>query len=126
MAARGRPRKDAQLAPIIPIRKRAKTPEGREQQMVAAAIDLAERQIHEGTAAAQVITHYLKLGSSREKLEQERLARENILLEKKTEALESAARVEELYIGALNAMRSYQGQPPIEMEEDGEVDVYDD
>lgn len=116
MPRTGRPRKDASLAPVIPIRRKATTPEGREQQLVGAAIDLAEQQIAAGTASAQVITHYLKLGSSREALEQERMKNEIALMEAKREAMASAARVEELYLGALNAMRSYQGQPPLEVE----------
>ena len=103
----------------------ATTPEVRENQLISAAVDLAERQLADGTASAQVITHYLKLGSSRERLEQERLSRENVLLEAKAEGLKSAARVEELYMHALDAMRSYAGQPTVI---DGEVedDYYDD
>jgi len=64
----------------------------------------------EGSASAQIITHYLKLGSSRENLEQERLRNENELLNAKVEQLASAKRVEELYSEALNAMSSYAGQ----------------
>jgi hypothetical protein len=96
----------------------ASTPEGRENQLVSLAVDLAEKQLRDGTASAQVISHYLKLGSSREKLEQERLAQENQLLEAKREALASQRRVEELYAEALNAMRSYAGQAPLEDEYD--------
>jgi hypothetical protein len=96
----------------------AHTFEGRENQIVSKAVDLAERQIMDGTASSQVITHYLKLGSTREKLEQERLTRENELLRAKVEQLASGARVEELYKSALNAMRTYAGQEP--------VDDYDD
>ena len=93
-------------------RKPATTLEGRESQMVSKAIDLAERQIEEGTASSQVITHFLKLGSSREVLEQERLAHENELTRVKIEAIESQQRVEELYLKALDAMRSYTGGTP--------------
>ena len=88
----------------------ATTPEGRENQLVSLAVDLAEKQLAEGTASAQVITHYLKLGSTREKLEQERIAQENKLLEAKVESMASVKRIEELYGEALNAMRSYAGQ----------------
>jgi len=91
----------------------ATTPEGRENQLIAMAVDLVENQLRAGTASAQVITHYLKLGSTREKLEQERLANENELTKAKIEALKSAQRVEELYETALNAMRSYAGQEPM-------------
>lgn len=99
-------------------RRPATTPEARENQLIATAVDLAERQMQEGTASAQVITHFLKLGSSREKLEQERLANEVQLLEAKREAMASAARVEELYKSALDSMRAYAGQPPLEMGDD--------
>lgn len=91
-------------------RRPATTPEARENELVGYAIDLAERQIRDGTASSQVITHFLKLGSSREQLEQERLEHENELTRVKIEALESAQRVEELYKEALSAMRSYQGE----------------
>lgn len=99
-------------------KKPATTPEGREGQMVSAAIDLAEKQIHAGTASSQVITHYLKLGSSRELLEQQRLAHENELTRVKIEQLESQKRVEELYLEALQAMRSYSGDLPTYDSED--------
>jgi len=78
-------------------------------QVVSQAIDLAEKQIQSGTASSQVITHFLKLGSSREQLEQQRIAHENELLKVKRESLESAKRVEELYEKAIGAMRQYQG-----------------
>lgn len=91
----------------------ATTPEARENQLISKAVDLAERQLSEGSASAQVITHYLKLGSSREKLEQERIENENSLLVAKREAMASAARVEELYGAAIDAMRAYAGHDPI-------------
>lgn len=87
----------------------ATTPEGRENQLVSAAIDLAENQIQNGTASSQVITHFLKLGSTRERLEQQRLEHENELTRVRIEAIESQKRVEELYMEALQAMRSYSG-----------------
>ena len=87
------------------------TPEERENQLISKAVDLAERQLEDGTATAQVITHYLKLESTRERLEQQRLANENVLLTAKAEQLESQKRIEELYAEALAAMRSYAGNP---------------
>jgi hypothetical protein len=88
--------------------------------MISLATDLAERQIREGTASSQVISHFLKLGSTREQLEQERLTHENELTRVKIEAIESQKRVEELYMEALTAMRSYAGdlQTPEENAED--------
>lgn len=88
----------------------ALTPEARESQLISLAVDLAEQQLRDGTASSQVITHYLKLGSSREKLERERLESENKLLRAKAENLKSMKRVEELYSEALKAMRNYNGQ----------------
>lgn len=90
------------------------TPEGRENKLVNLAADLAERQLRNGTASAQVIAHYLKLGSTREVLEQERLRHENELLKVKREAIESQKRIEELYSNAINAMRRYSGDSPVE------------
>jgi hypothetical protein len=94
-----------------PPRKPATTPEGRENEVISLAIDLAEQQIRDGNASSQVITHFLKLGSSREQLEQERLEHENELTRVKIEAIESQQRVEELYMKALEAMRDYGGSP---------------
>jgi hypothetical protein len=108
--------------PVTTNRRRpATTPEARENQLIAAAVDLAERQLNDGTASAQVTTFYLKLGSSREKLEQEKLSLENELLVVKAESIASAVRVEEMYKTALDAMRSYAGQEPLELPRD-----YDD
>jgi hypothetical protein len=92
-------------------RKPATTPEGRENEVVSLAIDLAEQQIRDGNASSQVITHFLKLGSSREQLEQERLEHENELTRVKIEQIESQKRVEEMYLAALDAMRTYAGSP---------------
>ena len=91
-------------------RKAAVTPEARENQMISLAIDLAEKQLREGTASSQVITHFLKLGTSKADLEKRKLENETELLEAKTEMMRSAKRVEELYSDALNAMRHYSGQ----------------
>lgn len=93
-----------------PRKPPANSPEARENQLIALAVDLAEKQLAEGTASAQVITHYLKLGTTREQLEKEKLRRETELLSAKAEAMESAKRVEALYSEALSAMRSYSGQ----------------
>jgi hypothetical protein len=95
-------------------RKPATTPESRENELISEAHDLAEKQIREGVASSQVITHFLKLGSTRERLEQQRLEHENELTRVKIEAIESQKRVEELYMEALQAMRSYAGDIPAE------------
>lgn len=98
-------------------RRPATTDEGRESQLISLAVDLAEKQLVEGTASSQVLTHFLKLASTREKLEQAKIEKENLLLSAKVDQLASAKRVEELYAKALEAMRTYAGR---------EVDHYDD
>lgn len=101
-----------------PMQAPAFTPEGRESQLISLAYDRAEQQILDGTASAQVLTHFLKLGSTREKLEQQKLQRENLLLSAKVDQMASAQRIEELYEKALNAMRTYSGQTVDDYDED--------
>jgi hypothetical protein len=90
-------------------RRPATSPEVREMQLADAAYDLAEEQLESGTASSQVITHFLKMGSTRERLEQERMRHEVELMEVKKEQLAAQQRVEELYANALDAMRGYSG-----------------
>ena len=90
-------------------RRPALTREARENQMIALAVDLAEKQLMEGTASSQVITHFLKLGSSKAELEREKLAMENELIRAKTESIQSQKKMEEVYLNALNAMKRYSG-----------------
>lgn len=94
------------------------SPEAWENQIIADAMDLAERQIRSGEASSQVITHFLKLGAEREKnkLELEKLREENKLLIAKTEQIQSQKKIEELYAEAITAMKSYAGH--------GEPDEY--
>ena len=83
------------------------TPEGREDQMIAYAIDLAEEQLRNGTASSQVITHYLKLGSMRERYEKQKLLEEIKLLTAKTEAIKADREKNALYEQVLEAIRTY-------------------
>ena len=87
----------------------ALTPEARENQLISLAVDLAEKQLLEGTASSQVITHYLKLGTMKQKTEMEILEKQKVKKKKKTENLQSAKRIEELYKNALDAMKNYSG-----------------
>ena len=91
----------------------AGTPEARENQLISLAVDLAEQQLRDGTASSQVITHYLKLGSTKERMEKEMMQEQIKLLTAKTEALKSAKHVEELYAEAMAAFRNYSGQTEI-------------
>ena len=97
---------------VKPSRKRrpARSVEGRENQLISLAVDLAEKQLMEGTASSQVITHYLKLGSTKERLEKQILEEQVELLKAKTEALQSAKRAEELFADAMKAFAVYRGE----------------
>lgn len=103
----GRSKKPTEIDSSSPRIRPALTPEARENQMIALAIDLAEQQLREGTASSQVITHFLKLGSTREKLEKEILEKQKSMIEAKTDTLQSAKRIEELYANAMAAMKDY-------------------
>lgn len=87
----------------------ALTNEARENELISLAVDLAEQQLREGTASAQVIVHYLKLGSTREKLEKEKLKKEKELLEIKAMNIQASAHIEQMYADAINAMKTYSG-----------------
>lgn len=94
------------------------TQEARETQLISLAMDLAEQRLRDGTASAQEITYYLRLGSQRDRLEREMLEAKNELLAAKTEAIKAAERTEELYAEAIKAFRLYGG--------DGEEEEYED
>lgn len=87
----------------------ALTPEARENQLISMAYDLVEQRLLDGTATSQETTHFLKLGSTKARLEMEKLQKENNLLVAKKDALDSSKRVEELYTNALEAMKTYSG-----------------
>lgn len=114
----GRPRKNSSetglnCGPLKP----ASTPEGRENQLIALATDLAEKRLREGTASSAEVVHYLKLGSSENRLKRDILREERKLMIAKTEALESAKKSEELFEKALNAFKEYSGDVSLEEEE---------
>ena len=96
----------------------ALTPEARENQMISLAMDLAEQQLRDGTASSQLITEFVKRGSTKARLEKEILAEQKELMAAKTESLRSAQRIEELYADAIKAMRNYAGY--------GDPDEYED
>lgn len=116
------PRRSPSPPDETPSRRRpASTPEDREAQIISDAYDLAEYQIQNRTASAQVITHFLKLGSTREQLEQEKIKLEMKKLDAQVVQIEQGARMEELFTDAIKAIRSYQGvqeAPQESIEED--------
>ena len=94
---------------VTPMSRPGLTPESRENQLISLAIDLAEKQLREGTASSQVISHFLKLGSTNNMLEKDQLTKQIALLTAKTEAIKSGKALEEIYTKALEAMKRYSG-----------------
>lgn len=106
---------------IVPKRKKATTAdattlirpptslEAQENLMISLAMQCAEKQLKEGTASSQVITHYLKLGSSKERIEKEIMEKQKALIEAKTKNLVSSSEAKELYSKALEAFKRYSG-----------------
>lgn len=87
----------------------ALTPEAEEEQMIALAVNLAKQQLLDGTASSQVITHFLKLGTEKERLEREKIKRDIMVQEAKARAYETNENIETLYSEAISAMREYSG-----------------
>ena len=94
--------------------------ENREMQLGSLAVDLAEKQLREGTASSQIITYYLKAVSQREQLELERLRSENEMLRAKAKAIASAEDQKILLEKALKAFTEYSG----EASDDDDYDEY--
>lgn len=93
-------------------------PENRELQLISLAMDSAEKQLREGTASSQVITHFLKLGCSKAELEKEKLRYETKKMEAQIAQIQSIDENRKIAEEAIKAMRRYQGI--------GDVDEYDD
>ena len=87
--------------------KPAMTPEARERQLTNLAVDLAEKQLRDGTASPSVINHFLKLASTRDAIERDILEKQATLLTAKTESLEAGKQSAETYTNAIAAMTRY-------------------
>lgn len=85
----------------------ASTPEAREQQLVNLAVQLAEKQLRDGTASPSIINHYLKIASRREVLEREILEKQSKLIEAKAQNINKDREAEDLAKAAIEAMKNY-------------------
>lgn len=97
---------DNELQPMRP----ALTPEARENQMISLAMDLVEQRLRNGTASSQETTHFLKLATTKEQLEKEKLKTENKLLQARIDNLEMQSTSASLYSDALKAFSTYSGK----------------
>ena len=102
----------------------ALTPESRENQLIALAVDLVEQRLRDGTASSQETTHFLKLASQKSKVELERAKLENELIKAKTQSIKDQADMKTLYTNAIAAMRRYGGHGSVEEDEDDDYDEY--
>lgn len=105
--------KAKETIPSEPVKKTGRpsmTPQGKENYLISLAMDQVEEQLINRTASSQVLTHFMKLATERERLEKERLENENKLLQAKVKVLESQERTEAMYAEALKAMSMYNGQ----------------
>ena len=93
----------------------AMSPEDAEDELISMAVNLARQRLADGTASNQLIAEVIKLGTTKERLQKEKLRRENEMLRAKTEAIKSQKHAEELAANAIKAFRSYAG-----------VDVYEE
>lgn len=112
------PRKTATVSDgnTIQLPPPATTIEGRNDQLIVAAFNLVERRIHEGSASAQETVHFLRMGSTKDRLEQEKLRRENLVLESRVKEMEARTSGDELLTRALAAFRGYSGQEAVNPE----------
>lgn len=88
----------------------ALSPEARENQLISLAVDLVEQRLIDGTASSQETTHFLKLATTKARLEKEILEKQKELMTAKTEQIRSEQHKEELYEEVINALRKYNGQ----------------
>lgn len=114
-------RKTDSKEPAIPIVRPQQTPEGREKQIIAEAMNLAEQKILDGSANSQIICHFLKLGTAQAQYEMEKIKKENILLEAKAEAIKNGSNTDALYEEVINAIKGYRGEVEYDT---GEEDIF--
>lgn len=100
--------KSASPNPQPPMRP-ALTPEARESQLTSLAMDLVEQRLRDGTASSQETTHFLKLASTKAKLELKKLELENELTTAKTDAIRKEKEDKIAYDQIIKALRNYQG-----------------
>jgi hypothetical protein len=112
--------KEKETEPKKPKRRQApgKTIESRENQLISDAIELAAKQIRLGTVSSQVLSHFVKLGSTTALLEKAKLEKELQLVAAKTDEIKSRKKIEELYANAMKAFGIYRGVEEEEPQDD--------
>ena len=104
---------------VLNIPPPARTIEGRNDQLIAAAFDLVERRLHDGSASAQETVHFLRMGTINQRLQEEKVHRENLVLAARVEELKNRTSGEEMMARALAAFKGYSGQEPVDLDGEG-------
>ena len=92
------------------VRRPALTPEARENQLIAEAIDLVEQRILNGTASSQETTHFLRLGSTKAQYEKEVLKMQRDLMQAKIDNIKSYEKNEEFQRQVIEMFKKYSGE----------------
>lgn len=95
-----------------------RSPEARENRLISMAMDLAEERMRNGTATAQEVIHFLKLGSEKSRVEVEKLELEKALVEAKTENIKAQKEMTTMFSSAIAAMKTYRGDEDDEYSEE--------
>lgn len=88
--------------------------EERERELAYLATCLAEQQLRDGSAKAQVITHYLKLASPRENIERRMMEAKIQLLEGQLQACQRDTTTQQLLEEAIESLKMYRGDDSFE------------
>lgn len=107
LARKGRAKLDVEDVEVVRRQRPLLSPDAKENYMIGLAVDLAEKQMIDGTASAAVITHYLRLGTEKAKLERVKLENENKLLDAKARQIDSSQDNESLAKQVLESMKDY-------------------
>lgn len=103
-----------------PVRPPARTPKQIEDELISATYELARQQIADKSVSSQTMSHFLKMGSSREEAERKKLESENALLKARVDNLQSMVNSESLAAEAIAAFRAYAGAEQVVEEFDEE------
>lgn len=89
----------------------------RERENMFLATELAAKQLRDGTAKAQVVTHYLRMSSPREDIERRMMEAKIALLEGQLAACQNDMATQALIIEALESLREYRGSGEVQYED---------
>lgn len=97
------------VTPSTPAFEPARSDDERERQMINLSYDLAEARMRSGIATSAEICHFLKLGSTRAKYEQEELQENIKLLKAKTDDISEGKRASAQFDELMKVLKQYGG-----------------